>query len=83
MTQFSEDDVTDFLACDWSRGSSEHLRNIFGKIFGKGSESKEKKRGRVAGGKSEGGVGGVGQKSVGGRGGWKNEKIKKLKKLKN
>ena len=44
----------DFLASDWWRASSE----IFGKIFGKGSEKRrqgkaEKKQGGVGGGRSE------------------------------
>ena len=34
QTQFSEDDVIDFLASDWWRASSEDLRKIFGKLFG-------------------------------------------------
>ena len=56
QTQFDEDDVTDVLAWDWWRASSENLRKV---SAGQG----EKKRGGVGGGrtgKKEGRVGWVG-----------------------
>ena len=66
LTIFSEDDVTDFLASDWWRGSSENLRKVSARaressgIFGKGSgivgnlrQGKRKTQGGVGGGRQE------------------------------
>ena len=85
LTIFSEDDVTDFLASDWWRGSSENLGKVSARaressgIFGKGSgivgnlrQGKRKNSGRGGWGKArkkEGGVGGGRTIKCGGWGG--------------
>ena len=79
QTQFSEVDVTEVLASDWWRGSSENLRESSARVREWSARQEEKKRGKKKkkegrGGwgkarKKEGGVGGVGDDVI--------EKIKK------
>ena len=53
MTQFSEDDVTDILAYDWWRASSENLRKASARVRESLARQEEKKRGGVGGGRQE------------------------------
>ena len=62
-TQISEADVTDVLASDWWKASSESVGKGLGMV-GKGSGMVEKARGKKAG------RGGWGKKKKEGRGGW-------------
>ena len=53
QTQFDEDDVTDVLAWDWWRGSSENLRESSARVGEWSARQEEKKRGGVGWGRQE------------------------------